>query len=108
MKNLIIRATILEPPTSLECFRQLCFWIYYDYKNIDDIIIEAARSEIDLYWKFLKRYPGGLDYIAGFVEDDYHEIGLRLDNCFEFAPTIQASFINERNVQTILKAVGYN
>lgn len=108
MKNLIIRAEILEPPTSLECFRQLTFWIAYDYKNIDDIVIEAARSEIDLYWKFLKKYPGALDYITDFVEDDYHESGLRLDLEFNLAPTIPVPYINTNNMYNILRAVGYN
>lgn len=109
MKNLIIKAEILEPPTSLECFRQLTFWIVYDYKTkIDDIIIEAARPEIDLYWKFLKKYPGGMDYVSGFVEDDFHELGLRLDTEFNLAPTILTPYIQENNMFNILRAVGYN
>lgn len=109
MKTLIIRAAVLEPPTSLECFRQLTFWIAYDYRaKIEDILIESARSEIDLYYKFLKGYPGALDYITQFIEDDYKEPGIRLDEEFNLAPTIQTPYINENNVFNILRAVSYN
>ncbi len=107
MTTLIIKAAILEPPTSLECFRQLSFWVYYDYKRIEDILIECTRSEIDLYYKYLKGYPGALDHISQFITDDYKEPGIRLDSEFNLAPTIQAPYLNERNIYNVLRAISY-
>lgn len=107
--NFIICAAILNPPTSLECFRQLSFWIDFNYKNkIENILIETPRLEIDNYFRYLKRYPGGLDYVNDWIYEDELETGLRLDDSYRLAPTIQAAYINENNIFNILRAISYN
>lgn len=110
MSTLIIAAPILNPPTWMVYFREFTFWVHWDFRNkFDSIIIEAARPELDIYYKFLKNQPiHPLDYIKGFVEEDCRENGLRISNTFELAPTIHAEYINEKNCFTLLRAVGYN
>lgn len=106
--NFIVRAEILNPPTRLLCFRDLCFWLHYDFRQFENILIEVARPEIDIYYKYLKNSPGSMDFVADFIEEDYKEKGLRLADEPVISPTIQAVYINEKNVYSILRAVGYN
>lgn len=105
--NFIIKDSLVEPPTSIMCFRDLTFWIYYDYKSVENILIEGNKENWDYTWKFLKKF-GAFDYIAEFIQPEDKEVGLRLDNEFRLAPTIQAVYINEKNVYNILRAISYN
>lgn len=107
MKNFIIAGHLVEPPTSPSSFRDLTFWIHYDYRNIENILIEEEKENWDKIWRFLKFYKNH-DFIYDFVKPADHEIGLRLDDTPKFAPTIQAPYINEKNVYNILRAVSYN
>lgn len=110
MRTLIIAAPILNPPTWLLYFRELTFWVHWDFRDkFDSIIIEAARPELDIYYNFLKKQPiKPLEYIKGFVEEDCRENGLRISNEFNLAPTIHAEFINEKNIYSLMRAISYN
>lgn len=105
--NLLIRDTLIDPPTSILCFRDLTFWIHYDYRQFDSILIESEKENWDSVWKYLKNF-GAFDFIYDFVRPEDKEKGLRISNEFILAPTIQAVYINEKNVNSILRAVGYN
>lgn len=109
-RSLIINAPILNPPTWLLYFREFTFFVHWDFRDkFDSIIIEVARPELDIYYKFLKQQPiKPLEYIRGFVEEDCRETGLRISNSFELSPTIHAEYINEKNVYSLLRAVSYN
>lgn len=106
--NLIIRAHLLNPPTKLGSFRELTLFIKLWHQNISDILIESARQDVDLYWKFLRSSPGSLDFVSEFVYEDEEEYGLRIDDFCRISPTIQAPYIRENNLQNILKAIKYN
>jgi len=107
MKNLIIRDHIVEPPTSINCFRELTFWVHYDYRHIDSIIIESEKENWDSVWKYLKTF-GAFDFIYDFVRPEDKELGLRISDEFVLAPTIPVAYIDEKNVKSILRAVSYN
>lgn len=107
MKTLIFSDQILEPPTVISCFRQLTFYIHYDYRDFDAIVIESKKENWDFVWKFLKTTKSH-DFIYDFVRPEDREVGLRVSDSFEYAPTIQAPYINERNIFNILRAVSYN
>lgn len=102
----LIKDSLINPPTSIICFRDLTFWIHYDYRSISDILIESEKQNIDFYWKYLKKF-GAMDFITDFVQPET-EVGLRLAEEPIISPTIQAVYINEKNVFNILRAVGYN
>lgn len=109
MKTLIIHADLLNPPTVLLCFRDFTFFCHYDYRDrFDDIVIEVARDQLNNYYKYLKKLPGVMDFVADFVEDDYKIAGVRLDNEPRYSPTILTPYINEKNIHSILRAVSYN
>lgn len=105
--NFIISDSLINPPTSPLSFRDLTFWVAYERNRIDDILIEGDKENWDFYYKFLRSF-GGFDYVSDFVKPADKEVGLRLSEEFRLAPTIQATFINEKNVFQILRAVSYN
>jgi hypothetical protein len=74
--NLLIEADLVNPPTLLGSFRDLTFFATL-YPPHYDVLIKCEHEYVDIYYKFLKNYVGGMDYIKDFVY--YKEPGLYID-----------------------------
>lgn len=93
----IIRDTLIEPPTWLASFRDLTLCLNVLYKC--DILIE---SEIpDNFYPWLKP-KGMLDFVADFVRPG-EEKGIRLDTEVRIPPTVKVSRIIPENTVHILE-----
>jgi hypothetical protein len=105
--NLLIRDSILNPPTSLECFRQLTFFVTTFKHSVEDVLIETNKETLDFYYKYLKN-AFVLDYVEDFILFNDNIAGLRIDNEFRFYPTIYTEYIKENNLNILINSVNNN
>lgn len=100
--RLIINGEIINPPTSISCFRDVTF-IAHEYLHLD-VIVEVLEK--DFYYKFLSTF-GAMDYIDDIVSPK-EEIGMRIDTDFNYAPTVYVTkIINAKNLNSILLSLGF-
>ena len=66
--NLVIEAELVNPPTLMGSFRDLTFFAH-NYHPYYDILLYCPKEDVDIYFNFLKYYPGTLDFISDFVFD---------------------------------------
>lgn len=92
--NLIIEAELINPPTELGSFRDLTFFAskFHPYY---DVLVYCDHDLIDMYYRFLKNYVGGLDFIKDFVFDK--EPGIY----------ISTERITPKTLPKILKQIGF-
>lgn len=96
--NLIFEGEIIQPPTESSSLYSLLLYINCFSKNVEDILIEAPRSEWDFYWKYIKYFHIN-DFINDFIEEKDNVTGVRISNQFKYAPTIYVERIVVENVK---------
>lgn len=104
--NLLVDAELINPPTLLASFRELTFFAtkYHPYYSV---LVECDKPLIDLYYNYLKRYIGGLDFVKAFVyfgEED----GVLVSNNIEKLPNIIIDRITPENFSFLLQRIGFH
>ena len=103
VSNLIINGDIINPPTSVTCFRELTL-IANKAAHLK-VIIECLEK--DFYWKYLKNY-GAMDFVDDILTVG-EESGFRIDTQYHFSPTIFiADRIDHYNLNQALNAIVFN
>jgi hypothetical protein len=64
--NLIIEAELINPPTMLGSFRDLTFFAT-KYHPHYEVLLKCDHELVDLYYHFLKRHIGGMDFVRDFI-----------------------------------------
>ena len=72
--NVIIRAELSEPPSSVSCFRDVT--LYSSCFLNADVLLESPKSMVDIYYKWLKDH-GAYDFIEDIVKKN-EEYGFRI------------------------------
>lgn len=103
VNNLIINGDIVNPPSSITCFRELTL-IAKEAIHLQ-VFIECQQK--DFYFKYLKNF-GAMDYIDDILLPG-EEKGMRIDNELHFSPTIYVTDrIDHYNIRDVLNALGFN
>jgi hypothetical protein len=97
--NLIIAATLSEPPTEALSLRYVTLAAKHNL-NLD-CLIEAQREAKDAYYRYLLA-RGLMDFIEQLVTPEEHEQGIRLDSDLNFPLTIQVKAITVTNTLEVL------
>lgn len=100
--NLIVAATLSEPPTESLFFRQIT---YLAHKQLSmDCLIEVEREMKDAYYKFLLK-QGLLDDIDDIIIPQENVSGLRLSHEKVIDPFIRLEAITGQNFKQILSLI---
>jgi hypothetical protein len=103
VSNLIINGDIINPPTSVTCFRELTL-IAKKAAHLE-VIIECLEK--DFCWRYLKNL-GAMDYVDDILNIGEEE-GFRIDTEYHFSPTVFiADRIDHYNFNQVLNAIGFN
>jgi hypothetical protein len=103
VNNLIINGDIVNPPSSITCFRELTLIAKKAIRL--QVFIECQQK--DYYFKYLKNF-GAMDYIDDILLPG-EETGMRIDNELHFSPTIYVTdHIDHYNIRDVLNALGFN
>jgi len=103
VNNLIINGDIINPPTSVTCFRELTLIA----KKAIHLKVIVESMEKDFCWRYLKHF-GAMDYVDDILRIGEEE-GMRIDTEFHFSPTVYVSDrIDYYNIKNILNALGFN
>ena len=103
VSNLIINGDIINPPTSVTCFRELTLIA----KKAVHLKVIVECLEKDFYWRYLKNF-GAMDFVDDILNIG-EEIGLRIDTEHHYSPTIfVADRIDHYNLKQVLNAIGFN
>lgn len=101
VSNLIINGDIINPPTSISCFRELTALA----KRVNNLAVLIECMEKDFYWKYLKTF-GAMDFVDDLVEIGC-EVGYRIDTELHFAPTVYVTDrIDHYNYRNVVSALG--
>lgn len=103
---LLIDAELVNPPTLLSSFRDFTFFATL-YKPHYDVVLECPKEETDMYFKYLKRYCGGLDFVKDF-QPPGREAGLIVSNHIERLPQVYTDRIIPENLVTLLTKIGFH
>ena len=103
VSNLIINGDLINPPTSISCFRELTTIA----KRVNNLSVLIECIEKDFYWRYLKTF-GAMDFVDDLVALGIEE-GYRIDTELHFAPTV---FVTDRidhyNFKNVVSALGLN
>lgn len=103
VSNLIINGDIINPPTSVTCFRELT--LIANKASHLKVIVECLEK--DFCWRYLKNF-GAMDFVDDILAVG-EETGFRIDTEFHYSPTI---FVTDRidhyNLKNILNALGHS
>jgi hypothetical protein len=97
--NLIIQASLAEPPTEILFFRFLTLGAHDNLKL--DCLLETEQELKDSYYFFLKR-QGCMDYLSYIITPPENEFGIRLDTTLNYPLTILTKSITAQNVVNLL------
>lgn len=100
--QIIINAQLVNPPSSVTCFRTLTM-IAHVFCN-HSVILETD-FEKDSYYTFLKKY-GAMDFVDDILQIG-EETGLRFDTEPRFAPSHILDRIDHYNLNQCLNLMGY-
>jgi hypothetical protein len=100
--NLIIPASLSEPPTESLPFRHLTSVSKCHYKL--DVLIESEQEMKDLYYFFLLK-RGMFDYVQDIVTPEERENGIRIDYELNYPKTVIVNKITFENQLNILKHI---
>ena len=67
-----------------------------------DVLIEAPESQIDYYYKILKK-KGFYDYVSEILSPDKREEGVRLDTEHNYPLTVSGKSINWVKVKNLIR-----
>ena len=98
--NLIIVSNLTsDPPSEGLYFRFLTMVAKKDLNY--DVLIEAERESVDIYWHFLKK-RGWFDFVDDFVLPEWREGGVRIDTEMNYPKTIKTNWIRCENTTNLL------
>ena len=66
-----------------------------------DILLEAQKQDVDYYYNLLKK-QGWFDFVDDFVQPEWREEGVRIDQELNYPKTIQVDSIRCENTLNIL------
>jgi len=100
--HIIINAQLVNPPSSVSCFRTLTMvaHIFHNYT-----VLLETDFEKDPYYRFLKKF-GAMDYVDDILLTG-EETGLRFDTEPRFAPSHIIDRIDHYNLDSCLDFLGY-
>jgi len=102
--NVLIRAGLSNPPSSLISFRELTMILHFA-SNVE-ILIESEKDSIDHYYKWLKPM-GAMDFVEDILEPGV-EKGFRIDTQRRFPSTaVVVDRLISDNVVSIAGQVGH-
>lgn len=99
--TLIIRDSLVNPPTWFSSFRDLTLFCHIMLQL--DTVIES--EDADAYYRWLKG-RGGMDFVEDFVRPG-SEDGVRLDVEPNFPRTVVTDRIVPENTQTLLQRIRF-
>ena len=95
--NLIIQAELVNPPTTMGSFRDLTFFASL-WPPKYDVLIHCDKEFVDIYYKFIKRHVGSLDFIKDFIFDKEYGVYITQDMTDRITP---------ETMPRLLKAIGF-
>ena len=100
LMNLIIVSNLTsDPPSEGLYFR---FLTMMAKKDMDyDVLIEAEKDSVDIYWHFLKK-KGWFDFVDDFVVPEWRIEGVRIDTELSYPMTIKTRYIRCENTPNLL------
>lgn len=102
--NLIINASLSEPPSESLYFRYLTLAAK---SNLEcDVLIESKRDMVDFYFNYFKK-KGLMDYVSEIVIPEYRIEGVRIDTELNYPKTILVKSISCENVLSLLGQVKF-
>lgn len=99
--TLIIRDSLVNPPTWFASFRDLT--LFCNVMMRLQTVIES--EDADLYWRWLKS-RGGMDFVEDFVRPGAED-GVRLDLAPEFPRTIVTDRIVPENTHALIHRIRF-
>jgi hypothetical protein len=100
--NLLIQASLSEPPSDSLAFRYVTL---VSKQKFDMNVLLLTEQEVkDMYYKYLLK-KGLFDFIDGILTTQEKETGLRLDTKVERPPTIKLKAIVFENQVSILNKI---
>jgi hypothetical protein len=100
--NLIVSASLSEPPTEPLCFRHVT---YLANKHLSlDCLLEVEQELKDAYYKFLLK-QGLMENIADIITPQEHFIGVRLTDADGLPPIISVNSITNENFREIIALI---
>ena len=97
--NVLIRAELINPPSTFGAFRDIT--LYISTFTVHCVLIEVLKENQDMYYYWLKE-RGGMDFIEDFVPPGI-EYGYRIDTTSRFPCTVvETDRIIPENVHQIL------
>lgn len=99
--TLIIRDSLVNPPTWFASFRDLTLFCHVMLRL--DTVIES--EQFDIYYRWLKR-RGGMDFVDDFVRPGAED-GLRLDTEHQYPRTIVTDRIVPENTDNLLRQIRF-
>lgn len=99
--TLIIRDSLVTPPTWFASFRDLTLFCHI-FLRLDTVI---ESDHVDLYYRWLKR-RGGMDFVEDFVRPG-SEDGVRLDVELNFPRTVVTDRIVPENMQNLARRIKF-
>lgn len=100
--NLIIIASLSEPPTESLSFRYLTLSAHLNLTL--DCLIETEQEMKDSYYHFMAR-KGLLDFVEQLIIPTEGESGIRLDTDSNLPKTIKTKSITCENYSNLLKQI---
>jgi hypothetical protein len=73
--NLIIEASLCEPPSEVSCFRDVT--LYGKIYIFEDILVQCPQGTRSIYWKWLKKH-GAHDFISQMLKPSEKESGFNI------------------------------
>ena len=86
----IYDSLLTEPPSSINCFRDVT--LYVDVFLKSENLIRCPKGTRSMYWKWIKRY-GAHDFIKELIAFDEHQEGLLVGK----KKNIDFAVLNEKN-----------
>lgn len=99
--TLIIRDSLVNPPTWFASFRDLTLFCHV-MLHLDTVI---ESEQFDIYYRWLKR-RGGMDFVDDFVLPGAED-GLRLDTEHQYPRTIVTDRIVPENTHELLNQIRF-
>lgn len=99
--TLIIRDSLIGPPTWFSSFRDLTLFCHV-FLRLDTVI---ESEHVDLYYRWLK-HRGGMDFVDDFVRPGIED-GLRLDVEPNFPRTIITDRIVPENTHVLINRIKF-
>lgn len=100
--NLIVAATLSEPPTEPQSFHQVTF-LSHKYLHLD-CLLEVEQELKDSYYKFLLN-QGLMDNFADIITPEEHFSGVRLTDVDGMPPIVCVNNITAANFREILALI---